>query len=69
MFTDNIRQPQHQQLAVEEYLCTCGDRKFYMFPFFKIFQENKSFRKPYEDYFIDKFNPLVIKKTSQNLLQ
>ena len=44
-----IRQPQYQQLAVEEYLRTCGDGKFHMFPVFKILQENKSLRKSYED--------------------
>ena len=59
----HIRQPQYQQLAVEEYLHTCEDGKFYMFPFFKILQENKSQRKSYEDYFIDKFKPLLNKKT------
>ena len=55
---------QYQQLAVEEHLRTCGDRKFRMFPFFKIIQENKSLRKFYEDYFIDKLKPLHNKKTS-----
>ena len=34
-----------------------------MFPFFKILQENKSFRKSYENYFIDKFKPQLNKKT------
>ena len=59
----HIRQPQYQQLAVEEHLRTCGDGKFHMFPFFKILQETKSLRKSYEDYFIDKFKPLLNKKT------
>ena len=60
----HIRQPQYQQLAAEEHLRTCGDGKFHMFPFFKIIQENKSLRKSYKDYFIDKFKPLL-NKTSQ----
>ena len=51
----HLRQPQYLQLAVEEYLRTCGDGKFHMFPFFKITLENKSLKKSYEDYFIDKF--------------
>ena len=55
------------QLAVEEHLRTCGDGKFHMFPFLKIIQEIKSLRKSYEDYFIDKFRPLLNK--SQNLLK
>ena len=59
----HIRQPQYQQLAVEEHLRACEDGKFYMFLFFKIIQENKSLRKSYEDYFIDKFKPLLNKKT------
>ena len=36
-----IRQLQYQQLAVEEDLCTCGDGKFHLFPFFNICQENE----------------------------
>ena len=34
-----------------------------MFPFFKILQENKLLRKSYEDYFIEKFKPLLNKNT------
>ena len=55
----HTRQSQYRQMAVEEHLCICGDPTFYMFLFFKIFQENKSLRKSYEDYFIDKFKPLL----------
>ena len=58
-----ITQPQCQSLAVEEYLRTCGDGKFNMFSLFKILQENKSLRKSYENYFIDKFKPLYNKKS------
>ena len=57
IYRQHMRQPQYQQLVVEEHLPTWGDGKFGMFPFFKILQENKSFRKSYEDYFIDKFKP------------
>ena len=70
IYSQHIRQPQFQQLAVEEHLRTCGDRKFHMFPFFKIIQENKSLRKSYEDYFIDKFNLFSVKRlNSPNLLK
>ena len=58
-----IRKPLYHQVAIEEHLRTCGDGKFHMFPFFKIIQENKSLRKSYEDYFVDKFKPLLNKKT------
>ena len=58
-----MRQLQYQQLANEEHLRTCGAGKFHMFSFFKIIQEDKSIRKCYEDYFIDKFKPLLNKKT------
>ena len=63
IYRKHIRQPQYQKLALEEHLRTRGDGKFHMFPFFKINQENKSLRKSYEDYFIDKFKPLLNKKT------
>ena len=63
IYRQQIRQLQYQQLAIKEHLRTCGDRKFHMFPFFKILQENISLRKSYEDYFIDKFKPLLNEKT------
>ena len=44
-YTKHIKQPQYQQFTVEEYLSTCGDGKFHMFPFFKILRENKSEKK------------------------
>ena len=63
IYRQHRRQPQYQQLAAEEHLRTCEDGKFHMFPFFKIIEENKSLRKSYEDCFIDKFKPLLNKKT------
>ena len=38
IYRQHIRQPQYQQLAVEEHLRFCGIRRFHMFPFFKIIQ-------------------------------
>ena len=63
IYRQHIIKPQYQQLAVEEHLRTCGDRKFHMFPSFKTFQENKILRISYEEYFKDKFKPLLNKKT------
>ena len=63
IYRQQIRQPQYQQLPVEEHLRTCGEGKFHMLPFFEITQENEPLRKSYEDYFIDKFRPLRNKKT------
>ena len=53
IYRQHIRQPQYQQLSIEEHLRTCEEGKFHMFPFFKIIQES------YEDYFIDKFKLLL----------
>ena len=63
IYRQHIKQPQYQQLTVQGYLRACGGGKFYMFPLFKVLQENKSLRKPYEDCCIDKFKPLLNKKT------
>ena len=63
IYRQHIRQPQYEQLAVEEHLRTCREGKFHMFLFFKIIQENKSLRKSYENYFIAKFKPLLNRKT------
>ena len=38
IYRQHIRQPQYQQLAVEEHLRFCGIRRFHMFPFLKIIQ-------------------------------
>ena len=62
IYRQHIRQPQYQQLAVEEHLRTCGYGKFHSFPFFEIIQENKSLRKSYEDYF--NFCSIRSRKTS-----
>ena len=39
IYRQHVRQPQYQQLAVEQHLRTCGDGKFHEFPFFKIIQK------------------------------
>ena len=62
IYGQHIRQLQYQLLTAKEHLCTCRDRKFHIFSFFKILQENKLLRKFYQDFFIDKFKPLLNKK-------
>ena len=39
IYRQQIRQSQYQQLAVKEHLRTCGDRKFYMFLFSRLFKK------------------------------
>ena len=63
IYRQHARQPQYQQLAVEEPLLVSGYRKVHTFPFFKILQENKLFRKSYEVYFKDEFKSLLNKRT------
>ena len=41
IYRQHIRQPQYQQLAVEEHLRTYGDGKFHIFPFFKIIKKKQ----------------------------
>ena len=55
----HIRQPQYQQIKVEEYLRLCCSGEFQMCPFHQIKQKNKVLRKAYGDYFIDRFKPLI----------
>ena len=40
IYRQHIRQPQYQQLAVEEHLRTCGEGKFHV----SFLQENKSLK-------------------------
>ena len=53
IYRQYIRKLQYQKLTVKEHLSTWGDKKFHMFPFFKILEDNKSLRKSYEDYFVE----------------
>ena len=69
IYRQHVRQLQYQQLAVEEHLCTCGDGKFYLFPFFTILQENKSLRKSYQHYFRNSNLSSIKRLNSQNLLK
>ena len=52
-----MKQP--QQLSVEERLCTCGGRKLHVVLFCRILQDGKLLGKTYEDYFIDKLQPIL----------
>ena len=58
-----IRQPQHQQIKVEEHLRLCSSGEIQMFPFLQIKQENKLLRKACDDYFLDCFKPLLNQKS------
>ena len=59
VYRQHIRQPQYQQIKMEERLCFCSSGEFQMFPFLQIKQENKLLRKAYKDYFIDRFKLLL----------
>ena len=62
VYRQHIRQPQYQQIKLEEDLCFCSSGEFQMFSFLQIKQENKLLRQAYEDYFIDRFEPLLNQK-------
>ena len=63
IYRQHITQHQYQHVAVEEHLRTCGDRNFHVLLFSRTFQENKSLRKSYEDYFIEDLKALLSKNT------
>ena len=58
IYRQHIRQPQYQQIKLEQHLRLCCSGEFQIFPFLQIKQVNKPKRKAYEDYFIDHFKPL-----------
>ena len=62
VYRQHIRQPQFQQIKVEEHLHFCFSGEFQMFPFLQIKQENKLLRKAYKGYLIDHFKPLSNQK-------
>ena len=62
VYRQHIRQSQYQQIKVEQHLRFCSGGEFQMFPFLQIKQENKLLTKAYEDYFIERFKPLLNQK-------
>ena len=58
-----IRQPQYQQMKVEDHLRLFSGGEFYMFQFVQIKQENKFLGKKYEACFIDCFKSLLNQKS------
>ena len=59
VYQQHICQPQYQQLKCQVHFLTCGKRKFKIFPFFKLYSQNKYLRELYEKYFRDKFKPTL----------
>lgn len=62
VYRQHIRQPEYQQLKVEEHLRNCGKGSFKIFPFLQIRSDNLELRKSYEYKFQREF------KTSLNFL-
>ena len=62
VYRQHIKQPQYQEIKVEEHLCLCSSGEFRMFPFLQTMQENKFLRKAYEYYLIDRFKTLLNQK-------
>ena len=59
VYRQHMRQPQYQQLKCQVHFLTCGKRKFKIFPFLKLYSQNKYLRELYEKYFRDKFKPTL----------
>ena len=56
VYRQHIRQPQYQQLKVEEHLRTCGKGMFKLFPFLQIHNNDVDLRRSYEYKFQIEFN-------------
>ena len=48
VYRQDIRQPQYQQLKIEEYLRKCSHGDFKIFPFLQMRSADKEFRRMYE---------------------
>ena len=55
MYRQHIRQPQHQQLKVEEHLRVCGNGEFRIFPLRQMRLQDTNLRRNYETRFQQKF--------------
>ena len=56
VYRQHIRQPQHQQLKIEECLRKCSDGDFKIFPFLQMRSAGKELRRMYELRVQLKFN-------------
>ena len=63
VYRQYIKQPQYQQIKVEEYLCLYSSGEFQMIAFLQVKQERKPLRKVYEDYFRDRFKPYLNRRS------
>ena len=54
MYRQHIRQPQYQQLKVEEHLRVCGNEEFRIFPLPQMRSQDTNLRRRYETRFQQK---------------
>ena len=52
-----IRDPSVRNTPCSEHFDICGNGNFYIYPFYKVSQDNEQLRKAKEDYFIKVFHP------------
>jgi hypothetical protein len=52
-----IRDPSVRNTPCSEHFDICGNRNFYIYPFYKVSEDNEQLRKTKEDYFIKVFHP------------
>ena len=55
MYRQHIRQPQYQQLKVEEHLRVCDNGKFRIFSLLQMRSQDANLRRSYETRFQQKF--------------
>ena len=55
MYRQHIRQPQYQQLKVEEHLRVCGNSEFQIFPLLQMRSQDTNLTRSYETRFLQKF--------------
>ena len=55
VYRQHIRQPEYQQLKVEEHLRNCLNGEFKIFPFLQMRSTDKDLRRQYEVRFQQKF--------------
>lgn len=53
----HINTPEYRKIKLSEHLDTCGQKKFNLFPFYKMYTETILERKEKEKYFIKLFKP------------
>ena len=55
----HVKVPEYRKIKLSGHLDVCGNGRFDVFPFYKLFRDNLAERREKEKYFINLFRPTL----------